>query len=267
MGRKKYQLDFALRFWPLTRLAKRLGRVAPFRRMAGLVASEKAFKGSFIPVGESIEIPPGVAPPREILEDVIRRSGARAIVRECPCRKGHGCLDHPVDLGCLILGKASLDVDPSVGYQATAEEALAHLDRALSSGLLPLLGHLRIDKVIFGLSDFDRFLTMCFCCRCCCVVRSGMRNLVGAYPASLVRLEGVFVEVGEGCVGCGECVPVCPVENIAVEGGRAVMGAMCLGCGTCAAACSRQHITVTVRPGSSPVSEFRRRVESGVDIG
>lgn len=267
MGRKKYQIDLALRLWPLTRLAKRLGRVTPFRQMAGLVASDKAFRGSFIPVGESIEIPPSAAAPRAILEDFIRRSAARAIVHECPCRKGQGCQNHPVDLGCLILGRASLDVDATVGRQATVDEALAHLDRALEAGLLPLLGHLKIDKYIFGLSDYDRFLTMCFCCSCCCVVRTGMRNLVGAYPSSLVRLEGVSVEVADGCSGCGECVPACPVENVTIENGRAVIGGMCLGCGTCAATCPRGQIAVRVMPGSKPALDFARRVESGVDIG
>jgi UDP-glucose 4-epimerase len=266
MGRKKSQLDFALKFWVLTHVAKRIGGVPPFRQLAGLIASERAFKGSFIPVDEEIEIPPSVVAPREILVDYITRASFRAIVHECPCRKGQGCENHPQDIGCMLLGDAARRVDPDVARQATVEEALAHVDRALEAGLLPLMGHLLIDKYIFGLRDFDRFLTLCFCCRCCCVVRSGMRNLVEAYPRSLVRLEGIEVAVTEECVGCGECVAVCPVENVGLEDGRAVIGDRCLGCGTCARTCSRGHISIIVRPDSSPIADLRRRVEAGVVI-
>ena len=266
LGRKKAQLDFALRFWRLTHFAKRIGGATQFKQMLGLIASERAFKGSFIPVDEEIEIPPSVVAPREILLDYIKRASVRAIVHECPCRKGQGCQEHPVDLGCLLLGEGAASVDPGIAYLASVEEAIAHLDRALESGLLPLLGHLLIDKYIFGLRDFDRFVTLCFCCDCCCVVRSGMKNLVGAYPDSLVRLEGVTVEVTDDCVGCGECVPVCPIENVRLEGNTAVIGDRCLGCGSCARACSRGYIRVAVDQSSSPLQDLRRRVEAGVRI-
>lgn len=43
----------------------------------------------------------------------------------------------------------------------------------------------------------------------------------------------------EGCIGCGTCTEVCPVEAIALqEDGKAECdGAVCIGCGACAAAC------------------------------
>lgn len=261
------QVHFALRFWRLTHWAKRLAAVSPFRQMAGPVASENNFKGSFVPVGEELEVPASVAAPRGILEDYIRNASHRTIIHECVCRVAERCADYPRDLGCLFLGPGSRDVDPSLGREATVEEAMAHLQRALDAGLLPLIGHIRIDKTVFGIRDFNSFLTMCFCCPCCCVVRTGMRNLVGAYPGSLVRLEGVTVTVGEDCVGCGECVPRCPVDNISIVDGKAVVGGMCIGCGTCARSCSRGNITLRVEPGTSMDEDIRRRIEAGVDIG
>ena len=266
MGTKKCQIDLALKLWRLTHWAKRLGNITPFRQMAGLVASEKNLRASFIPVDEEIVVPPSVVAPRMILEDYIRRASHRTIIDECFCRAGEGCERYPRDLGCILLGDASREVDPGVGRPATVEQAIEHLDRALDAGLLPMLGHLRIDQAVFGVWDFSRFLTMCFCCECCCVIRSGMRRLVDAYPRSLVRLEGVRVEVTDDCVGCGECVPVCPIENIRLEGGVAIIGEMCVGCGTCARACSRGSIRITIEPGSRMDEDIRRRIEAGVDI-
>jgi len=267
LGTKKYQVDLALRLWKLTHWAKRIGGITPFKQMAGLAASEKNFSGSFIPVDEEIEVPPSVVAPRLILEDYIKRASHRTIIHECFCRVGEGCEKYPRDLGCLLLGEASRDVDPSVGRTATVEQAIDHLDRGLTAGLLPMLGHLRIDQAVFGVRDFSRFLTLCFCCECCCVIRSGMRRLVDAYPRSLVRLEGVKVEVTGDCVGCGECVPVCPIENIRlIDNARAVIGGMCIGCGSCARACSRGDIRISIEPGSRMDEDIRRRIEAGVNI-
>lgn len=266
MGRKKWQIDTALKFWRLTHWAKRLGSIPPFMRMASPIASEKSFTGSFVPVDETIEVPPSVVAPKELLVDYITRASHRTIIDECPCRAGEGCRKHPVDLGCLLIGDGSRDVHPSVGRSATVDEALAHMDRAIDSGLLPLIGHIWIDKIVFGVRDWSRLMTVCFCCRCCCVVRSEMRGLVDTYPRSLVKLEGVSVAVGEGCVGCGECVPVCPVENVTLVDGVAVIGDKCLGCGTCARTCSRGKIEVTIAPDAAYERELRRRIETGVDI-
>lgn len=267
LGTRKSWIDFALKFWRLTHWAKRIGDIPPFKQMAGLVASDNNLSSSFIPVDEEIEIPPGVVAPRIIIEDYIRKASHRVIVHECVCRVGEGCSRYPRDLGCLLLGEASRNVDPGVGRPATVEEAIRHVDRALAAGLLPMLGHMRIDQAVFGLRDFNRFLTMCFCCECCCVLRSGMRRLVNVYPDSLVRLEGLRVEVTGDCVGCGECVPACPIENVRLSGGVAVIGDMCIGCGNCARACSRGSIRISIDPGSRMDEDVRRRIEGGVDIG
>jgi heterodisulfide reductase subunit A len=46
------------------------------------------------------------------------------------------------------------------------------------------------------------------------------------------------------CVGCGECIPVCPYSAISrVEGKARVNPALCQGCGTCVATCPAHAIT------------------------
>jgi UDP-glucose 4-epimerase len=266
MRRRRWQVELALKFWWLTHLAKRLGHITPFKQMAGLIASERAFSGSFIPVDEEIEVPPGVVAPREIIRDYIERASHRTFVYKCPCRAGEGCKNHPAEIGCILLGDAAKNVSLEVGRPATVEEALARVDEALDRGLVPMIGHMLIDTVVFGAAPYKKLVTLCFCCSCCCIFRSGMSRLVNTYPRSLVKLEGVNVTVGDDCAGCGTCVSVCPIENMTLVDGVATIGDMCLGCGACARACPRGNTRVTIEPGARLLEDLKRRVEAHADI-
>ena len=47
------------------------------------------------------------------------------------------------------------------------------------------------------------------------------------------------------CIGCGQCVPVCPTDAIAMRDGKAVaVGPVSIGCGHCLAACPADAIIV-----------------------
>ena len=49
------------------------------------------------------------------------------------------------------------------------------------------------------------------------------------------------------CIGCGICIPLCPVDALSMEGELAVRSGDCtLGCGHCAASCPEDAITVPV---------------------
>ena len=52
----------------------------------------------------------------------------------------------------------------------------------------------------------------------------------------------VRVEADE-CVGCENCVPVCPVEAITMKDGKAIIDLdTCTECGTCVAECPTEAI-------------------------
>ncbi len=48
----------------------------------------------------------------------------------------------------------------------------------------------------------------------------------------------------EKCVGCGQCVDVCPVGAITIEDGKAVVSDDCIECGACAGVCPAEAITL-----------------------
>ena len=62
-----------------------------------------------------------------------------------------------------------------------------------------------------------------------------------------VRTMGYKVTVDEEkCIGCGECVDVCPVEVYEMQDGKSspVNADECLGCESCVEVCDQDAITV-----------------------
>ena len=46
------------------------------------------------------------------------------------------------------------------------------------------------------------------------------------------------------CDGCGECIPVCPVEAIIIKDGKAYVNNTCIACGACASVCPQECIEI-----------------------
>ena len=49
---------------------------------------------------------------------------------------------------------------------------------------------------------------------------------------------------GDGCIGCGTCVKLCPRGNIALKDGKPVFGSNCMGCLSCVQLCPKQAINI-----------------------
>ncbi|RLB16100.1 MAG: ferredoxin [Thermoplasmata archaeon] len=51
----------------------------------------------------------------------------------------------------------------------------------------------------------------------------------------------------EKCIGCEECVDVCPVDVYEIQDGKSVPvnGEECLGCESCVEVCEQEAITVS----------------------
>lgn len=196
----------------------------------------------FLPHDKVVEvnrkIDPGaqLALPSEIVELFIERSSHRVIASCCICRKGIGCRDYPVKLGCIFLGEAARRIDPVIGRPATKEEAIAHLRKCRDAGLIHMVGHNRFDALWLGVQPRRKLLTICNCCPCCCTYKI-LPHLDPGISARITRMPGLTVAVTEKCAGCGLCTAVCMVSAIAVRDGKATISEACRGCGLCVLKC------------------------------
>ena len=59
------------------------------------------------------------------------------------------------------------------------------------------------------------------------------------YPL-FVNAKGYYA--ADGCVGCGRCVKLCPLNNIRLEGGKPVWGRKCTQCMACICGCPARAV-------------------------
>ncbi len=46
------------------------------------------------------------------------------------------------------------------------------------------------------------------------------------------------------CIGCAQCIDICPVDTIRLELGKAKIGEKCIGCGRCVDKCPVKAISI-----------------------
>ncbi|MBU1942714.1 MAG: 4Fe-4S binding protein [Actinobacteria bacterium] len=200
----------------------------------------------WLPINRDIELPGDTPVPLAILEMLIGQASHRVIHDICGCRTGCGCERHPHDIGCLLMGDSAIESDPDTCREVDVVEALEHARRAVETGLVPVVGKVRVDNTIFGIKERRRLLTVCFCCDCCCITRftrhTPVRHLESLFP----RLDGISVSVNEKCDGCGDCVDRCYIGAIRMVEKKAVIGERCRACGRCATVCPRDAVRVSI---------------------
>lgn len=259
-------MDLISRPWSY-RLLETAAPLASYPRIKRMIPwfRPRDFNVSCIPVNETLELGENVALPAQLLEDFIRRASHRVIVDYCACRKALGCRRYPADVGCLMMGSSALQIDPGVRREVSVEEALSHARGAMDRGLVPIVGKVRIDNLVFGIRDRKHLLSACFCCECCCISRFARHVPHEMRRENVVKLEGLAVEVTDECDGCGACAKRCFLQEIEIVGDRAVIGEGCVGCGRCAALCKKGAIHLSLdNPGF--IAEARARIEALVDF-
>lgn len=264
MGYPKRVVSWFLKLWPLTHTLKRLSSKPLVGKLFSPFLDKRVFNATFVPVGEDVPIKTGALLPLEALRRLITISSHRFVYHQCICRTQEGCEKYPHDFGCIYLGEAAAHLHPSLGHHATVEECLERVEQAAKLGLVGMIGHLWTDAVALGvLRHFPRFLVICFCCDCCCLVRTDMKQAGPELKAAIKRLESLRVEVSGECRGCGTCAEVCFVSAIAIRDGIAwVDDETCKGCGRCATVCPNGVLRVNVNEGDRIWQELMERVGS-----
>ena len=152
-----------------------------------------------------------------------------------------------------------------MGRVATVDEALEHAQRAIASGLVPLIAHSAFDAWVLDI-PYRRSLAICFCCDCCCSIRQGLRLGPSTFWDTVVRVPGLALHVGPACSGCGQCADVCPVGAVTLDNGRARVTASCKGCGRCATLCPVGAISLQLDEDTDTVDQVRARIDRRTDI-
>jgi len=203
--------------------------------------------------------------PSEVVEYFIERANYHWIMNTCICRDAEKCQDYPIDLGCLFLGEATLEINPQLGRRVPKEEALEHVRRCREAGLVHLIGRNKLDTMWLGVGPGEKLLTICNCCPCCCLWRV-LPHIAPQIGEKISRMPGVTVGVDDHCVGCGTCTQdVCFVGAIQLVEGRAIISQACRGCGRCVSICPQESIKIWVDYGQF-IEKSIVRISQLVDV-
>ncbi len=268
MGYKKPVVDIFLKLWPFTHMVKRLSAYSPFRQIFAPLVNDKVLSAAFIPINENVMDPESTVVSYDLLRELMEKSSARFQLNHCICRNQEDCKTYPKDLGCIFLGRAAADIHPSLGKNISVEDAMHHLERAREAGLIAMVGRLWMDALSLGvLRKFSDFLVVCFCCDCCCLLRTDLKYAGDRFKNSLKRLGGISIKVTDDCIGCGKCKDACFMGAIEISGRRALHHEdICKACGRCAIICPQQAVKVELDRKERMLLELFSAVEGTAEI-
>ena len=270
MSRPLWFVNLIKRFFPGRFLLAKLTRVP----ILGAILEYLMFEGdniiylpkdNVIRLNRSLDAPDNMVLPTQVVEHFIRQARYHWIMNVCICRDAMQCKDYPIDLGCLFLGEAVLNINPELGRRVTKDEALEHIRRCREAGLVHLIGRNKLDTLWLGVGPGNKLLTICHCCPCCCLWRM-LPHLNCSINRNVTSMPGVTVTVNERCTGCGICAENgCFLDAIHIENGRAVKSDACRGCGRCVEICPNQAIDLVIDPEVA-IEKSIRRISLLVDV-
>ncbi len=198
-------------FFPLTRRILQGTQTTSIGKLISRISvpllSGKNFHITYLPVNERIEGADSTMVPQLVLEEIVRSSAHRVIIRRCTCRDGNQCGNHPIGLACLLMGEGAREVDPAVGRHVSVEEALSHVRQCIEDGLIPFVGRFKADNLLWGVKDRGKLLTVCFCCSCCCMIMNTIRYMPQISHERIVKLKGLKIIVDMNSARCAASVP------------------------------------------------------------
>jgi len=206
----------------------------------------------YIPVGESIEPAKQGVYSHHMMEKVVQDAETIA-VGHCPCRMrrsltGQGC-DHPTEVCLKFNDLARFVIERGFAREITKKEALDIIEKSEELGLVHF-----VDNAEGNVQH------NCNCCGCSCWNVGPIKRR--KVPRDLIMATYFIRSTDEeACIGCGECVEVCPVDAVElVDDAPVVDEEWCIGCGVCSVRCPSEAITMKMRPdktGELPAQDFR----------
>jgi Pyruvate/2-oxoacid:ferredoxin oxidoreductase delta subunit len=174
--------------------------------------------------------------PYKHAKDLILRSPDSIVAYECMCRarKENPC--RPTDV-CLVVGEpfagAIAFIQHKKARKISREEAINILEEEDKRG--------HVHTAYFKDVMLNRFFAICNCCTCCC---AGMKA-VKEHNIPMIAASGYVSQISDECIGCGDCVTICPFEAIELGQEKTrIISERCFGCGICESRCSVQAISL-----------------------
>ena len=206
-------------------------------------------KDNTIQINEPIAQPEEIVLPSQVVEHFIKQANYHWIMDFCLCRESAHCRDYPRNYGCLFLGEAVLDINPSLGRLVSRDKALEHVQRCRDAGLVHMVGRNRLDKIWLGIGPGYKLLTICNCCPCCCLYGT-LPYMSPRIGRKIQKLPGAEIRVSDLCIGCGTCCEgICFVDAIQIINGTASIRDDCRACGRCVEVCPEGAIELSIESG------------------
>jgi len=258
------QIDVTKGFHPFM-----FSKLPMFREWVKKKFEEVEEYGAYLPINQSLGTFENQILPMKVFKHFIDKA-CNIIIRDCPCREHYDCKNHDHSLGCMMMGKATLDMampPEDRGRVATKEDALEHVMAAIENGLIPILGTSVMEAEASDVKDLGHFMSVCFCCSCCCINGRVMSKSSVDVINLFQRMDGLTVKVDQDtCVGCGSCLEVCVFKGMEMIDDKArVNQKRCLGCGRCETTCPNGAISIEISDPSQ-VNELIKKLESYVDV-
>jgi ferredoxin len=222
-------------------------------------------KDSVIQINQEVPSPEDLVLPSQVLEYFIEKANYHFIMNFCICRASMKCQNYPIDLGCLFLGEAVLNINPELGRLVSKEEAKDHIRKCSEAGLVHMIGRNRLDKQWLGVNPGYKLLSICNCDPCCCLWRISplLNPKIGK---KVQKMQGVSVYVTEDCIGCGTCIKgICFVDAITLVNNRAHISEECRACGRCVDICPQQAIKIKIEDKEF-IKKSIEKIDSLIDI-
>lgn len=259
-------------YWPLNQLTARAthlpGVGSALIPLLRPLFNKKSFNITYLPVQATIAPAGSTVLAQSVIARLIEASAHRVIIRRCSCRDTKNCQSYPIEDACLLLGADTRLIHPNLARHVSVKEALAHLESRLALGLIPMTGRVRLDDLYYGVPNRGHMLTICFCCPCCCAVLNSARYLPEEFRGTLVKLQGVRLEVDAArCQGCGACAAACFTQAITLQNGRPVHAEdKCLGCGRCVTVCPASATRLSLADSQAAIAELLSRIQERVNV-
>jgi Pyruvate/2-oxoacid:ferredoxin oxidoreductase delta subunit len=230
-----------------------------------IIGLENAVKLTTIDVDVDIEAPTTVLP-FKLARDIVLEGNPAIAIGKCGCRStipeaDVKCLSYPYE-ACLFVG------DPGASFVAKHGDTFRKIDSEEAVRILEDFHDRGFVQQAYFKSELNGFYAICNCCPCCCNSITRVNKVLdGDMPFTNTAASGYIAEIGNDCVGCGECMDQCPYHAIKLnedETRAEIVFNRCMGCSVCESQCPTEAITMRAEPskgGILDIDELRKAAQ------